>query len=302
MRPIVARETRRRQRVGRPAFALVRFVEHRDVVRRQQSAAHRQIEKEQRVIDDDEVGVLRLVALLEEEAVAKVRADLARRTRRRRRRAVPTRRRAARRPARRDRRSACARPTPTCCCIERDGATQPVGTHALELLPAEIVRAPFEQRDAQRRCRARASTSGMSLCTSCSCSAIVPGREHDLLAAADRGHEIGQRLADAGAGFDDRVHAFEDAALDELRHLQLSGTRFEAAQASRERALGAEDLLEVSRSSAGDSYSVSSSRPGAGVDDDRRDATRRHVESRSVNDETRRAVRRRGLATQSPAR
>ncbi len=58
------------------------------------------------------------------------------------------------------------------------------------------------------------------------------GREHDLLAAANCRHEIGERLADAGSGFDDRVHALQDAALDELRHLHLAGARFKVRRAS----------------------------------------------------------------------
>ena len=71
-----ARE-RRGQRIGGPALALMRLVEDRDVVGRQEAAAHREIEKEQRVIDDDEIGVSRLIAPLEEQAIAKVLAELA---------------------------------------------------------------------------------------------------------------------------------------------------------------------------------------------------------------------------------
>ena len=77
MRPIVARGERRGQRVGRPPFALMGLVEHGHVVGGQQSAADRQIEKEQRVVDDDDIGVLGLFALFEEETIAKMRAELA---------------------------------------------------------------------------------------------------------------------------------------------------------------------------------------------------------------------------------
>ena len=229
MRPIVAPREHRGQRVGRPAFALMRLVEHDDVVGRQEAAADGEIEKEERVVDDDEVGVLRLVALIEEETVAKVRAELARRIRRRRRRAVPTRRRAARSPARRDRRSALRSAHSQMRCIERRLSEQPIRAHAFELLPAEIVRASFEQRDAQRpaeRCFHERNVLMHELLL----QRDRAGREHDLLSAANRRHQIRQRFPDARSRFDDRVHAFQDAALDELRHLQLSGARFEAAQ------------------------------------------------------------------------
>ena len=82
---------RRRQRGGRPVLALVRLVEDRDVVGRQQRAAHRQIEEEQRVVDDDDVGEARRVASREEMAVGESARRIRRRSRRRRRRAVPNR-------------------------------------------------------------------------------------------------------------------------------------------------------------------------------------------------------------------
>ena len=41
------------------------------------------------------------------------------------------------------------------------------------------------------------------------------------------GTQIGQRLARAGAGFDDQVALFLQRLLDRLRHLQLSATRLE---------------------------------------------------------------------------
>ena len=95
-----------------------------------------------------------------------------------------------------------------------------------------------------------------------------PRREHDLLSAADRRNEIRERFSDAGTRFDDRVHAFHDAALDELRHLQLPRARLEAGQLLRERAVAlpktcssvAVTALDAADRS-GDSYSVSSSRP-----------------------------------------
>ena len=109
------------------------------------------------------------------------------------------------------------------------------------------------------------------------------GREHDFLPAADRGDQIRERLSDAGSGFDDRVNAFQDAALDELRHLHLARTRLEARQRARDRSAACEDVLDrrvhaearvrrirrlVFRFEFG---------AGLRVHDDRRDAARRIV-------------------------
>jgi hypothetical protein len=55
----------------------VRFIENRDVVGRQEAAAGREIEKEQRVVDDDDVGEARRIAAFEEMAVGEARAELA---------------------------------------------------------------------------------------------------------------------------------------------------------------------------------------------------------------------------------
>ncbi len=70
------------------------------------------------------------------------------------------------------------------------------------------------------------------------------GRDDNLLTAAQCRDEIGERLADAGAGFDDRVHAFEKAALDQLRHLHLTGTRLEAGEDARKRSIRSKDGVD----------------------------------------------------------
>ncbi len=287
----------RGERVGRPAFALVRLVEHGDVVGRQQPAAHRQIEKEERVIDDDYVGILRFVALFEEKTVAKVRADfpdalvgvgiellpLA----------------AVRREAEFGTIAALRPLGPLPNLLHRVRLRdEPVGAHAFELLAAEVVRAPLEQRDAQRTVE-RALDQRNVLTHELLLQRDRPGREHDLLTAADRRHEIGERLSDAGAGFDDGVQAFQDAALDGLRHLQLPGTWFVSIQRPRKWALGAENLLEVN----GQRPAVRIRR-AARVPQRRRRPVRRDAAERKAHRsiQTRRRVRRRGLATQSPAR
>jgi hypothetical protein len=79
--PQQTRDARLRERCGQrgggPAFALVRFVENRKIVGRQERPTHREIEKEERVVDDHEIGELGLVASREEVAIAKALAELA---------------------------------------------------------------------------------------------------------------------------------------------------------------------------------------------------------------------------------
>ena len=231
-----ARE-RRGQRVGRPAFALMRFVEHRDVVGRQQPAAHREVEKEQRVVDDDEVGVLRLVALFERRSSRESARRTRRRNRRHRHRAAPTRRgggtnaNSARSPL-----SRAAGPRPRSAASSATTRTRRSRAHPLELLLAEVVAAALEQRHAQRNVE-RLLHERNVFAHELLLQRDRAGREHDLLPAAHRRDEIRQRFPDAGAGLDDRVHAFEDAALDELRHLHLArrALRSPAARARSDR-------------------------------------------------------------------
>ncbi len=54
----------------------MRLIEDREVVRGEQRAAAGEIEEEQRVVDDDDVGVFRGVAAAEEMAVREARAEL----------------------------------------------------------------------------------------------------------------------------------------------------------------------------------------------------------------------------------
>ena len=70
------------------------------------------------------------------------------------------------------------------------------------------------------------------------------GRDHDLLPRPQRRHEIGERLPDAGARFDDRVRVLEDPALDQLRHLHLTRTRFEPGERSGDRPVRTERFVD----------------------------------------------------------
>ena len=132
--------------IGGPSLALMRFVEHGDVVRRQEAAADGQVEKEERVIDDDDVGILGLIPFVEVKTISEMRAVLAdafvgigiellpftcRQHERQLRTIAGLRARGPFRHALQARRR----------------RQRPVFAHSLELLPAEIVRASLEQRD-----------------------------------------------------------------------------------------------------------------------------------------------------------
>ena len=59
------------------------------------------------------------------------------------------------------------------------------------------------------------------------------GGNDDALAGANHGQQIGQRLARAGASFDDQVPLLFERLLDGLRHLQLSAAEFVGGMGSR---------------------------------------------------------------------
>ncbi|HEY3595290.1 MAG TPA: hypothetical protein VGL13_15495 [Polyangiaceae bacterium] len=70
------------------------------------------------------------------------------------------------------------------------------------------------------------------------------GGDHDAAAAANRGEQVGERFAGAGAGFDDGVMFFGEGVVDGFGHFELRGAMFVAADhAAFEQAAGAEDVL-----------------------------------------------------------
>ena len=59
------------------------------------------------------------------------------------------------------------------------------------------------------------------------------GRDEDAMAAEDRGNQIGERLAGAGARFGEQHAAVGEDARDGRRHLALAVARLEAGSAAR---------------------------------------------------------------------
>ena len=70
------------------------------------------------------------------------------------------------------------------------------------------------------------------------------GGNDDALAGTNDGHQVSQRFARSGAGFDDQVTLFFQRLLDGLRHLQLSPAKFVGRMGARKHSARSEKLVE----------------------------------------------------------
>src|SRR5437762_2883448 len=70
------------------------------------------------------------------------------------------------------------------------------------------------------------------------------GRNNHPLARSNDWHQISQRLAGSGAGFNDQVAAFFERLLDCLRHLQLPAPKFVGRMCLREHSARSKKLVE----------------------------------------------------------
>ncbi len=64
------------------------------------------------------------------------------------------------------------------------------------------------------------------------------------LAGKDRGNQVGERFACAGAGLDNQVLLFGERALDRLGHLQLAVAEFVVGVPLREQTLFSKELAD----------------------------------------------------------
>jgi hypothetical protein len=236
-----------RERCGqggrRVLLALVGLIENRHVVRRQERPAGCKIEEEQRVVDDDDIGEARRIAAFEEMAVGETRAELAHAIVGigvERFPVVATRRE---RELRAIARFGAIRPQPE-LLHRRARRDEPLGAHLLVLLPAQVVIATLEQFDARRNTE-RVDDERDVLAHELLLQRDRAGGDHDLLPRTQRRHEIGERFADAGARLDERVDVLEDPALDQLRHLHLTRTRFKPRQGFCDGALRTERFVDL---------------------------------------------------------
>ena len=103
-------------------------------------------------------------------------------------------------------------------------------------MQAQVVRTPFQERDArgpaERPCdRRQVAVEELVL------ERARAGRDDHLPAGQERGYEIGEGLAGAGAGLDRKQSARRERLADPVGHDLLLAARFEALDDARERAL-----------------------------------------------------------------
>jgi len=69
-------------------------------------------------------------------------------------------------------------------------------------------------------------------------------RDDDALAGAESGEQIGEGFAGASAGFDDKMAALGESALDSFGHFKLAGTVFEGERGAGEDSAGRKEFVE----------------------------------------------------------
>ena len=235
----------------------MRLVEDDGIARGQQFGeafvAQRDVGEEEVVIDDDDIGIERVLAGLHHEAVAIKRAVAAE--------AVVAGGRDKRPDAGVFRNvgqfgaiAAFARTR------ERDDFRQVAGVvarrqaafarRALEVMVADVVGAALEQRDGDRRGQRVADQRQVAF-EQLILKRLGARRYDDLAAVEQRGNEIGERLASAGARFRDERLAQRDCPGHRLRHCELLRPEAESGQLVRKRTAVAEDCRELGVRCAG---------------------------------------------------
>ena len=235
---------------GRRLGQLVRFVEDHRVGRRQQVGdafvAQHEVGEEQVVIDDHDIGFLRRAARLHHEALAVVPAFHAEAVVARRRDEIPD-RRLLRHFGELGPVAAAARlrephdgPQVDRVLPRRQPA---VLLRALQVLVADVVRPALQQRDGDRRLQ-RPADHRHVLAEQLVLQRLRAGRHDHLAAPQQRGHEIREGLAGAGARLGDQRAAPVDRIGHRLRHLDLSVAGAIAVHVGRQGAVRGEDLRE----------------------------------------------------------
>ena len=112
---------------------------------------------------------------------------------------------------------------------------------ALQLPPAEVVRAPLEDARvdlaADRRRRDRNVLAEELLL-----ERLRRGRDDDALSRLERRDQVGEALADARSGLGDEMLAGQEGVLDRSGERRLLRARLVLGQRALERAAGAEDV------------------------------------------------------------
>ena len=119
----------------------------------------------------------------------------------------------------------------------------PVRFRARQMVVAHIVRAPLEQRHRNRRLQ-RVAHHRQILLEQLVLQVLRAGRDDHLAAVEQRGHQIGESLARAGARLDDQDRVVADCLGDRQRHLALLRARTERRDFSGKRALFGEKTFD----------------------------------------------------------
>ena len=254
----VARELR--QRAGRHLLAeeqrrgirqLVRLVEDDRVARGQQLGqpfvAEHDVGEEQVMIDDDDVGLERRLARLHHEALAEERAVAAEA-------AVPGRRHQRPDAGVLGDVGQLAAVAGLARAGERDDLRQVAGVvarrqpavrrRALQMVVADVIGATLEQRQRGRRTQRVADQRQVAL-IELVLQRLGAGRDDDLPAVEQRGNQVGEGLAGAGAGLGDQRAPRRDRVGHCGGHRQLLVPVAEAGQLPGQRPALAEDRGEI---------------------------------------------------------
>ncbi len=229
---------------------LVRLVEDDRVAGRQQLGhafvAQHDVGEEQVVIDDDQVGRHRLAPRLHDEAVLVVRAILAEAVFTGRRGVVPHRRVfrnfqtfglvTALRHLGKHRDAAGV-------CGILAGQEAAVGQRAFEVVGADVIGAPLQQGDLDRRLEGIAHHRQI-LVEQLVLQGLGAGGDDHLAARLQRRHQIGESLARAGPRLGDENRTAVDGGGDALGHVELLVAHAITADRLRQRAIGGEEFRE----------------------------------------------------------
>ncbi len=123
------------------------------------------------------------------------------------------------------------------------GQEAAVGQRAVQVIGADVVGAPLEQRDPGRRLE-RLAHHRQVLVEQLVLQRLGAGRDDHLAARLQRRHQVGEGLAGTGAGLGDENVVAMDGAGDALGHLDLLRAHAVAVDGAGERAVGGEDFRE----------------------------------------------------------
>jgi hypothetical protein len=229
-------------------FNLMRFVKDHGCVFRQDGAEvlflHRKVGKEEVVVDDDDVAFGGTLPHQREKAAVKLLALLS------------SAKVAARVELRPDR--AVFRQCPDLAAVAGFGGLLPIADDfeihhlfktvenglllaVVELLAAEVVLAPFHVAHAQRFGEVLLQ-KGDVLEVELLLQVLGAGGDHHALAGEDGGQQIRQRLAGAGAGFNNEVLAVDEGIFHGFGHLELPRAKLEIGMHARKHAVSREVL------------------------------------------------------------